>query len=244
MSQATKYQPMPIDVNEYGATQEGEKQFMNRRLFFQLQVFTGCIDTSPLIETLKASGLEAVLYKDVNDARGVGVLFMEEDPEIFVTKGRDVLNTEAFRELEAKPEFTMLGRTYGIGREQDLEDFILKKPKRNALNPDLKWAVWYPLRRKPEFALLDKVEHGRILGEHAVLGMSYAAAGLAWDVRLACHGIDKNDNEFVIGLLGPNLHPLSKIVQDMRKTQQTSKYIQNLGPFFVGHVAWQSEIKS
>jgi hypothetical protein len=26
----------------------------------------------------------------------------------------------------------------------------------------------------------------------------------------------------------------------MRKTVQTSQYIQTLGPFFIGHVVWQS----
>jgi len=59
-------------------------------------------------------------------------------------------------------------------------------------------------------------------------------------VRLACHGLDTNDNEFVIGLLGPQLHPLSRLIQDMRKSQQTAKYIQSLGPFFIGRVHWRS----
>jgi chlorite dismutase len=36
------------------------------------------------------------------------------------------------------------------------------------------------------------------------------------------------------------LHPLSHIVQTMRKTKQTSEFIQSLGPFFVGHAVWQS----
>ena len=46
--------------------------------------------------------------------------------------------------------------------------------------------------------------------------------------------------EFVIGLVGRQLHPLSHLVQAMRKTTQTSQYLQTLGPFFVGHVLWQS----
>jgi hypothetical protein len=29
-------------------------------------------------------------------------------------------------------------------------------------------------------------------------------------------------------------------VQAMRKTTQTSQYLQTLGPFFVGHALWQS----
>jgi chlorite dismutase len=42
-------------------------------------------------------------------------------------------------------------------------------------------------------------------------------------------------------LLGPNLHPLSAVVQEMRKTEQTSQYLDSLGPFFVGRVAWQAK---
>ena len=66
--------------------------------------------------------------------------------------------------------------------------------------------------------------------------MAYGAQGLATDVRLACHGLDPHDNEFVIGLVGRDLHPLSHLVQAMRKTRQTSEFIEKMGPFFVGHV--------
>ena len=45
-----------------------------------------------------------------------------------------------------------------------------------------------------------------------------------------------DDNEFVIGLVGAELHPLSHLVQSMRKTRQTSEFIAQMGPFFVGHV--------
>jgi chlorite dismutase len=66
--------------------------------------------------------------------------------------------------------------------------------------------------------------------------MAYGAQGLAHDIRLACHGLDAGDNEFVIGLVGPTLHPLSHLVQAMRRTRQTSEYIAKMGPFFVGYV--------
>jgi hypothetical protein len=32
-------------------------------------------------------------------------------------------------------------------------------------------------------------------------------------------------------------------VQTMRKTQQTSLYLERLGPFFVGRATWQSAIR-
>ena len=58
---------------------------------------------------------------------------------------------------------------------------------------------------------------------------------------LACHGLDANDNEFVIGLIGKELHPLSHVVQAMRKTRQTSEFIVQMGPFFVGHAVHRTD---
>jgi len=40
----------------------------------------------------------------------------------------------------------------------------------------------------------------------------------------------------VIGIVGSELHPLSHLVQTMRKTKQTSEFIAKMGPFFVGRV--------
>ena len=51
--------------------------------------------------------------------------------------------------------------------------------------------------------------------------------------------MDKNDNDFVIGLMGKELYPLSACIQAMRKTRQTSTYIEKMGPFFVGRAIWQ-----
>ena len=65
------------------------------------------------------------------------------------------------------------------------------------------------------------------------------AGDFAHDIRLACHGLDRDDNDFVIGLIGKDLFPLSAVVQSMRKTQQTSLYLDRLGPFFVGRAVWQ-----
>ena len=75
-----------------------------------------------------------------------------------------------------------------------------------------------------------------ILREHAVIGHAYGQQGLAHDIRLACHGLDAKDNELVLGLVSRELHPLSHLVQAMRKTKQTSEYIEQMGPFFVGYV--------
>jgi len=78
-----------------------------------------------------------------------------------------------------------------------------------------------------------------VLREHGKIGHSFGDSGLALDVRLASFGLDKNDNDFVIGLIGKELHPLSACVQAMRKTRQTATLMANMGPFFVGKAVWQ-----
>lgn len=227
-----------VDVRERGANQQAS----DCRLFVQLQAFGGCTDVKPLVRCLEASRLTAVLYRDVNDPRGVGVLALSEDPAFFVNALRDVLNGDPFSMLSHKPEFTMFGRTYASGFETDLEDWLLGRPRRTVLNPAWPWGIWYPLRRSGAFARLTPKEQGTVIREHSVLGRAYGEANLAHDIRLACHGLDVHDNDFVIGLVGADLHPLSHLVQAMRKTVQTSQYIQSLGPFFVGHVLWQSPL--
>lgn len=229
-------EPAKVDVRERGANQ----QVSERRLWMQLQVFGGCADPKPLVGALEAARAEAVLYADVNDPRGVGLLTLSEDPASFVTGLRDVLNTDPFATLSLRPELTMFGRTYSSGFEADLEEWLLRRPRRTALNPAWPWAIWYPLRRSGAFARLAPQEQGGIIREHGTIGHAYGDADLAHDIRLACHGVDAHDNDFVIGLIGRELHPLSHLVQAMRKTAQTSQYLQTLGPFFIGHALWQS----
>ena len=233
-----------LDIRETGALKNGEPQIADKRLYFQLQVFTDCENAQACIAVLREASFESVLYLDINDPKGIGVLIMTDNPSVIVDKVRSIYHSDAFQSLKRRPELTMIGRTYSTGREADLLDWLLVKPKKNALNPSWPWAVWYPLRRKPEFAALTDQEQGKILMEHGILGRSYGTADFAHDIRLACHGLDHKDNEFLIGLVGKELYPLSRIVQDMRKTQQTSKYIQSLGPFFVGKAIWQSSLKT
>lgn len=229
----------PPDVSEKGAPKEGTPQSLDRRLFMQLQAFGGCRDPRVLAEALEKAGIDSVLYLDAHDPSGVGLLTFSESEDHFVTEARDLLNKEPFAGLVRKPEYTLLGRTYSLGYEPNLEDWLLRKPRRTVLNPDWPWAVWYPLRRKGEFSRLPAEEQKPILREHGTIGHSFGDADLAHDVRLACHGMDKNDNDFVIGLVGRRLHPLSALVERMRKTAQTSTYMEAMGPFFVGKAVWQ-----
>jgi chlorite dismutase len=228
------------DVAEHGRNAEGDTTSLDRRLFLQLQAFGGAGETASLVAALEDAGVEGVLYEDVHDPTGVALLTASERPERFVSELRTFLQAPPFSDLEPKPDLTMLGRTYALGYEQDLAETLVERPRRRILDPGLRWAIWYPLRRAGSFEQLSRKEQNTILMEHGGIGMAFGRAGLGYDIRLACHGLDRNDNDFVVGLLGPDLHPLSVIVQRMRKTRQTSLHLERLGPFFVGRVAWQS----
>jgi len=237
------------DILEHGAPVDGQPQTAEERLYMQLNVFTSATDAPAsrasgmidgIVTALRESGLDAAVYLDVNDPTGIGVLFLAEDPDTFVTDVRDLLTGSPFDGLDRRENMTMLGRTYSMGYEPDLRESLIHRPRNTVLNPDWPWAIWYPLRRNGAFARLEHKEQRQILMEHAHIGRAYGRADFAHDIRLACYGLDEADNDFVIGLLGKALYPLSRVVQDMRKTQQTALYIDSLGPFFVGKKAWSS----
>ena len=235
-----------VDVAERGAPKGGEPQTLDRRLFMQLLVFT-CEPGHDATEAgadvgrmMRARKVGAVVYEDVNDPRGFGLLTWGEDPAVFLDEVRPALNRMERGALRLRPELTMLGRTYSTGFEPDLKYWLLDRPPETVLNAAWPWAVWYPLRRSGAFAKLEPREQGAILREHGTIGRAYGAQDLAHDIRLACHGLDANDNEFVIGLVGRTLHPLSHIVQSMRKTRQTSEFISQMGPFFVGRASFRT----
>jgi chlorite dismutase len=229
----------PLDIREKGGMRGGEQQTSDRRLFMQLLAFGNARDTGKLAAALEASDMEGVLYEDANDPCGVALLTWSDDPEFFVTRLREFLRCGAFQALDFKPEYTMLGRTYALGHEPNLEDWLLDRPRKIVTDKDWTWHVWYPLRRKGDFNSMAQDEQTSILREHGKIGHSFGEAGFAHDVRLACFGMDKNDNDFVIGLIGKQLFPLSACVQAMRRTRQTSHHMQEMGPFFVGKAVWQ-----
>jgi chlorite dismutase len=231
-----------IDISEKGRTGDGRSLSTDRRLFMQLLAYGHCADVTPLVSALSEAQVDGVLYQDINDPQGIALLTVSESPDYFVTHLRQMLNQPPFSELEFKPEYTMLGRTYALGHEPDLQVALIDRPRQRVLDPSLAWAIWYPLRRAGTFEQLSADEQRVILMEHGGVGRSYGRAGYAYDIRLACYGLDKHDNDFVIGLLGPELYPLSSVVQRMRKTRQTSLYLEQLGPFFVGQAIWQSEV--
>ena len=232
-----------LDIREKGGIRAGEQQVSDKRLFMQFLAFGDARNMAALEDALTRAGIEGVLYEDANDPRGAGLLTWSDDPEFFVSTVRPIVNSGPFADLSLKPEYTMLGRTYALGHEPNLEDWLLHRSRKSVTDPEWRWHVWYPLRRKGEFNALPPEEQTSILREHGRIGHSFGEAGFALDVRLACFGIDKNDNDFVIGLIGKELYPLSACVQAMRKTRQTAHFIQEMGPFFVGKAIWQKILR-
>lgn len=246
MREASAEEKTPvIDVREKAGFHTGNPQMLDSRLFMQLLVYRVSNDRNPddvitrLGEEFEKRSCAGVIYRDANDPRSIAVLTWSEDPAHFVTTVRSILLEPSFASLTLRDDFTMIGRSYATGYENDLRFWLIDRPIEHAVDPQYNWAVWYPLRRTGAFEKLAGKEQGAILREHATIGRAYGEAGIATDIRLACHGLDAKDNEFVIGLVGKDLHPLSHLVQRMRKTQQTSEYIQQMGPFFVGYAVWR-----
>ena len=231
----------PPDLSEKGGLRDGQPQRSDERLFMQLLAFGGCQDSGAVARHVQTAPIDAVVYDDVNDPRGIAILALAPSPQAFVDALRPALNSGPCAALAVKPEYSMLGRTYSLGYEPDLRETLVNRPRSTVLNPDWPWALWYPLRRSGRFAQLPEQEQRTILAEHGAIGMSFGAGDYAHDIRLACHGLDRDDNDFIVGLVGKELFPLSAVVQAMRKTQQTALYLDRLGPFFVGRAVWQAK---
>lgn len=236
-----------IDILEHGAPRNGEPQDSTRRMFVQLTALEcpRSTDTNAvahaLAESLVSQALSGVIYADVHHPWGLAVVAMSEQADALVDKMRAVFASPKLPEaLRLRSEYAMLGRTYSTGFEPELEDWLLHRPRRTLLDPNHSFGIWYPLRRKGTFERLEAAEKGAILREHGAIGRAYGEQDLAHDIRLACHGLDPNDNDFVIGLVGRELHPLSHVVQAMRKTRQTAEHMERMGPFFVGRVLYRT----
>jgi aryl-alcohol dehydrogenase-like predicted oxidoreductase len=240
----------PRDIREIGLPIHGVVQALDRRLYVHLLTWRGQAKPEALVAALhRASGegpsqTEWVLYADAVDPHAFGLAALDESPAALMDFVRAVAMEPPWTQGEIDVERTMYGRTYSSGREPDLEEALLERPRRHLFNPAWNWAVWYPLRRKPSFERLSRAEQAQVLMEHAMMGRIYGECDYAHDIRLASYGLDRNDNEFVVGLVGADLHRLSRLVQEMRKSRQTSEYMQSLGPFFVGRVVARSTEKA
>ncbi len=232
-----------MDLSERGRSAEGKPISFDRRLFMQFTAYQ-FIDASVLADRFRENKIQAVIYQDLNDYSGIGVLSFCEDPNYLVDQVQPVIASMLNEGGEQKEEFTMLGRTYSIGYENDLEEVLLNRPAIRACDQTTPWAVFYPVRRSGMFERESKEEQRKMLMEHGGIGHAFGKAGFATDIRLAAHGLNTDDNDFIIGLLGKELFPLSALVQKMRRTRQTSEFIDSMGPFFVGKAIYQPEYQS
>src|SRR5688572_13079424 len=106
-----------VDVSERAGERTGTPQVLHTRLFMQLLVFSsdkpGSNNASRLLgDALAAQQMPGVIYEDVNDPRGVGVLTWSEDPSHFITRVRPALQSVDRAGLAQRREFSMFGRTY------------------------------------------------------------------------------------------------------------------------------------
>src|SRR5689334_9734696 len=105
----------PIDVTERGAPVNGQPQTMDRRLFMQLLVCEaerelGIADaTKNLKAALERRKASCVVYADVNNPFGLGILSWSEDAGDFVSKIRPVFQEPELHGLRLRHDFTMLG---------------------------------------------------------------------------------------------------------------------------------------
>lgn len=230
-----------IDLAERGRSATGESIAIDRRLFMQFFAFTNCDDIQAVTKQAQQENWQSIIYEDINDPNGFGILSFSEHPEYFAEQINRRLRDHQWQALRLLPELTMLGRTYTLGYEPDLVDTLLTRPIERVCNPMTPWAVWYPVRRTGAFLQQPAEEQRKMLMEHGGIGHAFGKAGLATDIRLACHGLCRADMDFVVGLIGVKLFPLSALVQRMRKTRQTAEFIENMGPFFVGRAIYQPD---
>ncbi|MDG1875251.1 MAG: chlorite dismutase family protein [Mariniblastus sp.] len=229
-----------IDLSEKGRSAEGKPVALDRRLFMQFMVYRN-VNIDLLVEQFENISAQAVIYQDLSDSKSIGIMVYCENPSYIVDQIQPILNRTELAEMEYREEFTMVGRTYSIGYEADLEDVLISRPARRICDKATPWAVYYPVRRSGSFERQPREEQRKMLMEHGGIGHAYGKAGFATDIRLAGHGLNKDDNDFIIGLLGQELFPLSALVQHMRRTRQTSEFIEKMGPFFVGRALWQPD---
>src|SRR5829696_2841442 len=96
----------PPDLCEKGGMKDGVPQRSDDRLFLQLLVFTGDADAAGVASHVERAGIEGVVYENVNDPRGIGILSLTRTPETFVTQVRPVLNSGPCTALTLLSDFT------------------------------------------------------------------------------------------------------------------------------------------
>src|SRR5690606_8653873 len=98
-------------------------QRLDQRLFMQL-IVVSALDRSKnlgisLGEEIHSRGVGVVVYEDVCDPLGYGILTYSTNPAVFTEKVRPAMRTESLGDYEVRHDLSMMGRTYSTGYEQD-----------------------------------------------------------------------------------------------------------------------------
>src|SRR3990172_10335823 len=92
-----------VDISEKGRSQDGSVISLNRRLYMQFLAFGAAQDAAHYASVLAGAGVQGVLYQDLNDPNGLGLLTFGENPEDFLVRVRPLLKTQPFSGLQLKP---------------------------------------------------------------------------------------------------------------------------------------------
>src|SRR5262245_61498636 len=110
MSEAPRAAPREptLDLREKGGHRDGTQQTSERRLFVQFMAFGECEDPAAVGRGLESAGLTGAVYADVHDPRGIGVVVLDENPEVFVTALRELWLKPPLASLRVRPEHALL----------------------------------------------------------------------------------------------------------------------------------------
>ena len=85
-----------IDLSEKGRGPEGQPVSLDRRLFMQFMAFRNT-NRDFLARQFENISAQAVIYEDLNDAQGIGVMAYCEDPGYIVDQLHPILNANGFK---------------------------------------------------------------------------------------------------------------------------------------------------
>ena len=91
-----------VDLLEHGRGEDGQRITSNRRLFMQLLVYGGCVDTTALVDALGRHGVSGALYEDVNDPHGVARADIQRGPGVLRRRRAAVSSSIAVRGTRAE----------------------------------------------------------------------------------------------------------------------------------------------
>jgi len=207
-------------------------------LFLQLQVFDIEPAAGPramvsaLSRRLREKRIDGVIYGDANDHRGIGLLTWATNPGDILDNVHALLGGKRFSALTPRPGWVMFGR---VGSDQPYGTTV-----ETLLNGSQSWAVWYPVRNKPEWGSLDAGSQQSVHDEHIEAAKSFIAEGRVSYARLACHGLDPEDNDYISYMAAADLGDISSLAEAIRGTAQVSTHTDKMGPVFVGRKIWQN----